>query len=94
MSNLSDYDIDEIRRLLKEDEKLTAAELKLSGEKDRAEYFTFRALKQDAYCRACRHRLDKGSKIIHARGNKEAVLICIPCVKALGRVVDNILIEE
>lgn len=91
MANLSDYDIDEIRRLLVEDDKLEEAELKLSGLKDRKDNFEFRPLKQDARCRGCREEITKGDKIIWASGNREAVIFCIPCVKALGRVVRNIL---
>lgn len=92
MADLSDYDIDEIRRLLAEDDKITAAELKLSGLEDRTENFQFRAVKQDAWCRGCREEIPKGDKIIWACGNREAAIFCIPCVKALGRVVRNILV--
>ena len=91
MIDLSDFDIDAIRKLIAEDERVTSAELKLSGEKDRTNGFQFRDAKQNACCRACKDTILKGNKMIWASGGREAVILCIPCVRALSRLIRNIL---
>jgi len=91
MAELSDFDIEEIRQLFADADRMEAAELKLSGETDRTIHFEFRDALRPAKCRACCGYIPKGNKVIWCCGNTEAVLICLPCVKALGRIIRSII---
>jgi len=59
----------------------------LAGFADTRENFEYRAVKRNARCRACYKGLEPGDDIVWAPGNKEAVILCIPCVKGLARLV-------
>jgi RNase P subunit RPR2 len=69
--------------------ELNAAQAILMGGVDRRKFFHLRTSQRRSICRACGEFTQPGDPVVHCNGNRESVILCMPCVQALGSVINS-----
>jgi hypothetical protein len=68
---------------------LYAAQQILNGGVDRRKFFHFRNMHRSGWCRACGETIMCNQPVVHCNGNREAVILCMPCVWAFSHALNS-----